>query len=582
MNTHDNNRRSNHFGNNSMKQNFQTNRTNINNNNNNELNTDLFFDLNDNKGTTSHSNYRKNTTHEKKTSHAEKRSRHYEQPQNNNAKRNTSSKNGSRKKQTRRQQNKRKRKIRFIQRITIIMSLLILFLLLYFVKTHKSIIPSISTQTDYTSNIEKILAQTTGNAASVSKYYVYGTHFNLEGTITAENKTIKSLSLVLMDEKTGVLASDEVQTVTSAKTSQTQTSANNIKQLTMTTNSDGTIGFTLSTKINEGINLENITNGSYCILLKEDFDDGSSSYKSLENTQKEENITYYTITKDNSNQKVSIQFDKIAKTQTEYLEFKVQKASLPDNVYDIVIDAGHGGTDTGAISGKYTEAQFTLAYAKALYKSLTSKGYKVKLTRDGSESSSTKMAYTMYDKDGRVNIANASGAKYCFCLHLNSNEQKLTKGGVQVYTSYRGNTDFAKLIADNIVKEANTTYSVMETDKTADGVYQRPYTTDEITSSKNAAVKGKYNAYPITTDTDYLFMIRELGGIATNAYIDGRNTKYGKNLYYKSNKGVECFLIELGYISIDKDLKNILSNKAQYVKAISDSLDEQMQTLEKE
>ena len=37
-----------------------------------------------------------------------------------------------------------------------------------------------------------------------------------------------------------------------------------------------------------------------------------------------------------------------------------------------------------------------------------------------------------------------------------------------------------------------------------------------------------YEPYPITTDTPYQYTIREVGGIATNAYADGRNKTYSK------------------------------------------------------
>ena len=67
-------------------------------------------------------------------------------------------------------------------------------------------------------------------------------------------------------------------------------------------------------------------------------------------------------------------------------------------------------------------------------------------------------------------------------------------------------------------------------------------------------------------------MLRETGGIATGAYIDGRNTKFGKNLYYDSNIGVEAYLIEIGYINNRIDLQNILDNQAGYVKGIVDAI----------
>ena len=66
-------------------------------------------------------------------------------------------------------------------------------------------------------------------------------------------------------------------------------------------------------------------------------------------------------------------------------------------------------------------------------------------------------------------------------------------------------------------------------------------------------------------------MIRETGGIATNAFVDGRNKNYGTNKYYNSNIGIETYSIELGYMHIEDDLDNILKNENLYMQAISNS-----------
>lgn len=54
----------------------------------------------------------------------------------------------------------------------------------------------------------------TDDRVSVSKYYVYGTHLNLEGTLTAE-KEIQSMELLLVDDARGV-SSEEADTSSSA------------------------------------------------------------------------------------------------------------------------------------------------------------------------------------------------------------------------------------------------------------------------------------------------------------------------------------------------------------------------------
>lgn len=421
--------------------------------------------------------------------------------------------------------------------------------------------------------IKNVLADVTDDRVSVSKYYVYGTHLNLEGTLTAE-KEIQSMELLLVDDAKGVSSEETDDTSSSASAVD---EAERIYTLTKTIGEDGSYAFQTSANINDGVSLENIPDGNYCMLLRAAYSDGTHAYYSLTDASGEQAITYYTLTKDNSNQKIQMSFAQDTDgTNLNYLEVNVAKSALPDDVYDIVIDAGHGGKDTGASGNGYTESELTLQYAKALKSALEDKGYKIKLTRDGSEPADENMAYTMYDEDGRVSIACRSGAKYCLCLHLNSNAEKLTRGGVQIYCSIRGNGDFAKLVADGIVADAGTGYSNMQSDRVTDGVYAAPYSEKGI--SKNVATAEKYGYTPYDySGVDSLFMIRELGGIATGAFVDGRDTRYGSNEYRNSNTGVETLLIELGYISIDEDLKNIISNQKGYVKGIVDALETQVE-----
>lgn len=421
--------------------------------------------------------------------------------------------------------------------------------------------------------IKSVLADVTDDRVSVSKYYVYGTHLNLEGTLTAE-KEIQSMELLLVDDAKGVSSEETDDTSSSASAVD---EAERIYTLTKTIGEDGSYAFQTSANINDGVNLENIPDGNYCMLLRAAYSDGTHAYYSLTDASGEQAITYYTLTKDNSNQKIQMSFAQDTDgTNLNYLEVNVAKSALPDDVYDIVIDAGHGGKDTGASGNGYTESELTLQYAKALKSALEDKGYKIKLTRDGSEPADENMAYTMYDEDGRVSIACRSGAKYCLCLHLNSNAEKLTRGGVQIYCSIRGNGDFAKLVADGIVADAGTGYSNMQSDRVTDGVYAAPYSEKGI--SKNVATAEKYGYTPYDySGVDSLFMIRELGGIATGAFVDGRDTRYGSNEYRNSNTGVETLLIELGYISIDEDLKNIISNQKGYVKGIVDAVETQVE-----
>lgn len=99
-------------------------------------------------------------------------------------------------------------------------------------------------------------------------------------------------------------------------------------------------------------------------------------------------------------------------------------------------------------------------------------------------------------------------------------------------------------------------------------MYVRTIEIENRASSTFRNYKGIYDSIP------YLFIIREIGGIATGAYVNGSNPNYSANIYRNSNVGVEGYLIELGYMNVDEDLRNVLNNGDKYVQAISDSINE--------
>lgn len=131
--------------------------------------------------------------------------------------------------------------------------------------------------------------------------------------------------------------------------------------------------------------------------------------------------------------------------------------------YDVIIDAGHGGIDSGAVSGNGKEKDFTLKISIYQAKRLKEMGLKVGLTRD---------------KD--VTLENATRTRiakmgtYCISNHLNAG------GGdrCEVIHSIHDDGVFANKIADALNAVGQTT----------DRVYSR---------------KGN--------DGDYYYMHRETG-----------------------------------------------------------------------
>ena len=78
--------------------------------------------------------------------------------------------------------------------------------------------------------------------------------------------------------------------------------------------------------------------------------------------------------------------------------------------------------------------------------------------------------------------------------------------------------------------------------------------------------------YNITLNCPYMYMIRELGGVNTYAYVDGRSTSNGFNKHYNSIKTTEPYLLELAYINYPDDLYKALNSTNAFVEAINNSI----------
>lgn len=447
----------------------------------------------------------------------------------------------------RRVKHKKKKSTLYLKRRVIALLVLILIVFFIFIIVQKE--DAVSEEAVATATINKMADIIDESAcAHVSRYIVYGTHLNLEGSID-------------FSENSDVSTSDEEKDVKNAEVVARDVSGNEVTIKTTYTQNDDKLSFSTLDKINEGLDLESLEIADYCILLKVQYEDDEVKYYSLKNdTEYKDSIDYYTLTRNGTNNKIYISF--ASHENVSALTLDITKVSkLPENVYDVVVDPGHGGSDVGAVSGRYQEADIALDCALKLKSQLEDLGLKVLLTRDGSETDEYS-TYNIYDDDGRVTMANESGAKLLVSLHLNSNDEDIPSGGVEVYAPTNSNLSLAKSFADNIVNTAHTTYSQMETYKEAEGVYVR---TIEVDSSIRN-YKGIFDSVP------YLFIIREVGGIATGAFVDGTNPSYAANKYRNTNVGIEGYLIELGYINVDEDLENILNNEDLYAKAIAESI----------
>lgn len=375
----------------------------------------------------------------------------------------------------------------------------------------------------------------------INYYAIYGTSFNIKGTISI-SIDYKDINLVFYEKKGSIISYDLI------------------------LENNETINFRTSDYINSGINLEKVTLGNYTILLQVIDINDQPLYYNLKNDTTYSKLEYYTITRNNINNKIIIDFH-----NDEFI-IDVTRSVLPEDVYDISIDPGHGGEDWGAYKGKYYEKHIVLDYALSLKSALESLGYKVLITRTNDDTFNT------YGDNGRIDTIMNSKAKYNFSIHLNSSGTSYYAGGVEIYAPSASKLEFAEMFAKNIVEIASTKYSTNNSSRISNGVYVRILSKGDINDIVTDAKKKGFIPYEVKDNTTYYFIIRETGGMITNAYTDGRDDNK-INPHYLDNIGIESYLLELGYINSSNDLNNILNNKNNYIKALTTTINQYIKDL---
>lgn len=119
-------------------------------------------------------------------------------------------------------------------------------------------------------------------------------------------------------------------------------------------------------------------------------------------------------------------------------------ALAPDRSGDgftVVVDAGHGGIDSGAVGVSGTlEKDVTLAFAKTFEAALKAKNIRVFLTRDGDE---------FLTLSGRVQFARDHGADLFVSLHANTISLEAIRGATVYTLSDKASDRMAEAIAEH-------------------------------------------------------------------------------------------------------------------------------------
>lgn len=113
----------------------------------------------------------------------------------------------------------------------------------------------------------------------------------------------------------------------------------------------------------------------------------------------------------------------------------------------IVIDAGHGGRDSGAVNGGLYEKAAALAVAKILKDKLIKAGHNIIMTRE------TDIFIELQD---RCKISNSNKADLFISLHCNSATNSTAQGiETWYYTTSAKGKDLASKIQGHLIKNTN-------------------------------------------------------------------------------------------------------------------------------
>lgn len=139
----------------------------------------------------------------------------------------------------------------------------------------------------------------------------------------------------------------------------------------------------------------------------------------------------------------------------------------------IVLDAGHGGIDSGAKNGKIVEKELNLLLVKKLEKELISRGATVYLTREEDNDLSARTSERKRsDLYNRAKYINTIKPNMYISIHLNATTSSSWKG-LQVF--YNKNNEENKVIAETITNNLNNNINNIREVKEENKYYMYKY-----------------------------------------------------------------------------------------------------------
>lgn len=218
------------------------------------------------------------------------------------------------------------------------------------------------------------------------------------------------------------------------------------------------------------------------------------------------------------------------------------RPNLPNRKYTVVIDAGHGGVDPGAISvtGVY-EKDIALAAARELKAALEKTGrYKVVMTRDRD---------VFLKLRSRINIARKAGADLFISIHADSHPDRNVRG-TSVYTLSENASDAE---AERLARQENKADLIGGVDLSGED-------TEVSTILLDLAQRE-------TLNYSAFYAQKLVNSLAKRVNLLRRTHRFAGFVVLKS-PDVPSILLEMGYLSNKQD-SNLLKQPSHRQKIVS-------------
>lgn len=232
------------------------------------------------------------------------------------------------------------------------------------------------------------------------------------------------------------------------------------------------------------------------------------------------------------------------------------KGELPLTGKRIVLDAGHGGSDPGAVNGSIYEKNLNMSFTKMLAGHLKGMGAEIIYTRDPSNDQFISL-------EDRATFANGKSAHLFISIHHDSSVDKTATGQSIHYSSYRPGIE----TKDAYVVYAGKSYPFVREDTQNKLFYYQDGST-----VKSMSYQGDIIAYDTVSPSPAAIESKNLAPVASNAIkYSGIGAGYIKdhNLYVTRWTTMPSILIELGYMSNANELSVLKQSSVQNSRSLS-------------